>query len=181
MASYISSNDNRFYVAPEAAYGQVSMLSARSRIPAVKLTTKQQLEKANRKDKTGTRTFPGDPSGLRRVTTFGLSTYLTGRRLHRFNANPDTSCFHFRAWSDPWTGNQRERGHTVRLGDKGRSYGRNQCAIFGNASVKYGRQAHRELSTGNKSSEFEHLRLLGSSGDGCTAHTLRGGNQWSAH
>lgn len=78
MASYISSNDNRFYAAIEPAYGQVSAVSAQNRIPAVKLTTKQQIEKTHRKDKTGTRTFPGDPSGLRRTSTFSLSTYLTG-------------------------------------------------------------------------------------------------------
>ena len=78
MASFVSSNDNRFYVAIETAYGQVSGVSAQSRIPAVKLTARQQLEKPQRHDKTGTRTFPGDPSGLRRLTSFGLKTYLMG-------------------------------------------------------------------------------------------------------
>lgn len=78
MASYISSNDNRFYAAIEAAYGQVPAFPAQGRFPAVKLTTKQQNEKTSRKDKTGTRTFLGDPSGMRRTSTFSLSTYLTG-------------------------------------------------------------------------------------------------------
>ncbi len=78
MASYISSNDNRFYVAIETAYGQASSISAQNRISAVKLTTRHQKEKSNRKDKTGTRTFLGDPSGIRRTTSFALSTYLTG-------------------------------------------------------------------------------------------------------
>lgn len=78
MASYISSNDNRFYAAVEPAYGQASAISAQSRIPAVKLATKQQTEKTTRKDKTGTRTFLGNPSGLRRTSNFSLSTYLTG-------------------------------------------------------------------------------------------------------
>ena len=78
MASFVSSNDNRFYVALETAYGQVSAVSTRSRIPAVKLTTRQQTERAQRRDKTGTRTYPGDPKGLRRLTSFGMKTYLTG-------------------------------------------------------------------------------------------------------
>ena len=78
MASFVSSNDNRFYVALETAYGQVSAASTRSRIPAVKLTTRQQTEKAQRRDKTGTRTYPGDPKGLRRSTSFGMKTYLMG-------------------------------------------------------------------------------------------------------
>ena len=45
MASYISSNNNRFYVAVEPAYGQASAITAQNRIPAVKLATKQQTEK----------------------------------------------------------------------------------------------------------------------------------------
>lgn len=74
---YISSNDNRFYVALESSYGAVAAVTGRNRIPAVKLSAVQQLEKVTRKDKTGSRTFPGLPTGLRRKTTFDLSTYLT--------------------------------------------------------------------------------------------------------
>ncbi len=74
--AYISSNENRFYVALEQSYGQVSADSAFSRIPAVKLTVQQQREKMDRKDKTGSRTFPGYPLGGRRATTFTLSTYM---------------------------------------------------------------------------------------------------------
>ena len=37
MASYISSNANRFYAALESAYGQVAAITAASRIPALKL------------------------------------------------------------------------------------------------------------------------------------------------
>jgi len=75
--SYISSNDNRFYVAPEQAYGNAAAIAAGARIPAVKLTTKQQTVKAQRKDKTGSRTFLGNPSGLRKQTSFALRTYMT--------------------------------------------------------------------------------------------------------
>src|SRR6202167_431690 len=74
--SYILSNDNRFYVALESSYGVAATVSASNRIPAVKLTAKQQTEKVQRADKTGSRTFAGDPSGLRIQTSFGVTTYM---------------------------------------------------------------------------------------------------------
>ena len=74
--SYILSNDNRFYVALEQSYGAAAAITASNRIPAVKLTTKQQTEKVQRADKTGSRTFAGNPSGLRIQTSFGLKTYM---------------------------------------------------------------------------------------------------------
>jgi hypothetical protein len=77
MSVYISSNANRFYCSTENIYGQVSAIAQANRIPAVKLTAKQQLEITNRKDKTGSRTFAGLPPGGRRKTTFDLTTYLT--------------------------------------------------------------------------------------------------------
>src|ERR1039458_9983661 len=77
MASYISSNANRFYTALESAYGQVPTITAANRIPALKLTVRQQLEVTDRKDKTGSRTFTGLPAGGRRQTSFELRTLLT--------------------------------------------------------------------------------------------------------
>src|SRR5580658_8728436 len=77
MASYISSNANRFYTALESAYGQTPAITAANRIPALKLTVRQQLEVTERKDKTGSRTFTGLPAGGRRQTTFELRTLLT--------------------------------------------------------------------------------------------------------
>jgi len=77
MSVYISSNANRFYCSTEASYGQVPAITAVSRIPAVKLSTTQQLQVTTRKDKTGSRTFAGLPPGGRRKTTFDLTTYLT--------------------------------------------------------------------------------------------------------
>lgn len=77
MASYISSNANRFYTALEASYGNVGSITGSNRIPALKLAVKQQLEVANRKDKTGSRTFTGLPVGGRRRTSFDLETYMT--------------------------------------------------------------------------------------------------------
>jgi len=77
MASYISSNANRFYVGLESTYGQTPSITAQNRFPAVKLTAKNQLEKADRRDKTGSRTFVGIPAGLRRTTSFDVTTYMT--------------------------------------------------------------------------------------------------------
>jgi len=77
MASYISSNANRFYTELESSYGQAAVITGQSRFPAVKLACKNQLEKPSRKDKTGSRTFVGLPSGMRRQTTFELTTYMT--------------------------------------------------------------------------------------------------------
>ena len=77
MASYISSNANRFYAALESAYGSVAAIGASNRIPALKLTVQQQPVVTNRKDKTGSRTFPGLPAGGRRSTNFELQTYMT--------------------------------------------------------------------------------------------------------
>ena len=77
MSSYISSNANRFYVALESAYGSVGAITGANRIPALKLTVQQTLALADRKDKTGSRTFGGLPAGGRKQTSFELRTYLT--------------------------------------------------------------------------------------------------------
>ena len=77
MASYISSNANRFYTVLESAYGQAPAITAANRIPALKLAIRQQLEVTARKDKTGSRTFTGLPAGGRRQTSFELRTLLT--------------------------------------------------------------------------------------------------------
>ena len=77
MPSYILSNANRFYTALESAYGQVGAITAASRIPALKLAVQQQVETGARKDKTGSRTWPGMPPGGRKRTNFELRTYLT--------------------------------------------------------------------------------------------------------
>ena len=74
---YISSKANRFYTALESAFGQVAEATAGDRIPAVKLGIRQQMRTAERKDKTGSRTFVGLPPGGRRRTQFDLRTYMT--------------------------------------------------------------------------------------------------------
>jgi hypothetical protein len=55
----------------------VPAIAAQHRFPAVKLSAKQQAEVAERKDKTGSRTFGGVPPGVRRRTTFAVQTYMT--------------------------------------------------------------------------------------------------------
>ena len=45
--SYISSNNNRFYVALEQSYGSAATLAAGNRIPAVKLTANNELRRFN--------------------------------------------------------------------------------------------------------------------------------------
>jgi hypothetical protein len=77
MASYILSNANRFYAGLESNYGQTPAITAANRFPALKLTAKNQLETADRRDKTGSRTFVGIPAGLRRNSTFDVTTYMT--------------------------------------------------------------------------------------------------------
>jgi hypothetical protein len=78
MASYISSNENRFYTALEQTYGEAGAITAACRIPAVKLSVQRQQETPERKDKTGSRSYAGTPPGGRKRTSFELRTYLTG-------------------------------------------------------------------------------------------------------
>lgn len=74
--AYISSNANRWYVGKEASYGTAPAITAGNRIPAVKLTAQQQVTKTQRKDKTGSRTWAGNPQGMRRQTNFSLTSYM---------------------------------------------------------------------------------------------------------
>ena len=57
MSCYISSNNERVYVALESAYGIVPAITSANRIPLLKLTAKQVPEQTSRKDKTGTPDF----------------------------------------------------------------------------------------------------------------------------
>jgi hypothetical protein len=76
MSTYISSNQNRFYCGIEASYGITPSITATNRFSAVKLSARQELNLGARKDKTGSRTFPGAPAGARRKTSFETKTYL---------------------------------------------------------------------------------------------------------
>jgi hypothetical protein len=77
MSCYISSNNNRIYVALEETYGLVGAITAANRIPVVKLAARQVREQTGRRDKTGSRTFVGLPNGIRKNTSFQLNTFMT--------------------------------------------------------------------------------------------------------
>ncbi|MGA2185068.1 MAG: hypothetical protein ABSH47_18775 [Bryobacteraceae bacterium] len=77
MPSYVSSIENRCYVALETSYGIAASVGSGHRIPPVNLTATQKTERGQRRDKTGSRTFAGDAPGLRRTTQFELRTYLS--------------------------------------------------------------------------------------------------------
>jgi Phage tail tube protein len=77
MPSYVSSSENRCYVALETGYGIAASVGSGNRIPPVSLTATQKTERGQRRDKTGSRTFTGDAPGLRRTTQFELRTYLS--------------------------------------------------------------------------------------------------------
>ncbi|MEI9814973.1 MAG: hypothetical protein WDO18_21050 [Acidobacteriota bacterium] len=70
MSCYISSNNNRVFVALETTYGAVGAITGANRIPLLKLGAKQVPEHTGRRDKTGSRTFPGLPNRVRKDTTF---------------------------------------------------------------------------------------------------------------
>lgn len=73
---YISSNNNRLYAGVEPAYGTAAAITSANLIPAVSLKTTYRIQKPQRKDKTGTRTYTGDVSGSRSSTDFELTTYM---------------------------------------------------------------------------------------------------------
>lgn len=78
MACYISSNNNRFYVALEPAYGEVAAIGDARRFAGIQLRARQQAVQLDRRDKTGSRTFPGLPVGVKRQTSYQLRSYLSG-------------------------------------------------------------------------------------------------------
>src|SRR5690242_18278988 len=77
MSCYISSNNNRVYVALESVYGNVPAITEADRIPLVRLAARQALDRAERRDKTGSRTFAGLPNRVRKHTAFQLNTFMT--------------------------------------------------------------------------------------------------------
>ena len=112
MSCYVSSNDNRFYVAAESAYGNVPSIGAPNRVPAVRLRTRQAADRVQRRDKTGSRTFGGLPAGVRLKSSYELATYLT-------------------AWTDP----QQEPGYgplfKAALGGDGKLFGGGSASFNG--------------------------------------------------
>ncbi len=74
--AYTLSIANRWYVARENTYGQMATISSSNRVPAVKLTAQQERDKSQRKDKTGSRTWAGNPAGMRLQTSFDMTSYM---------------------------------------------------------------------------------------------------------
>jgi len=77
MSCYISSNNERVYAALESNFGMVPAITSANRIPLLKFTARQVPAQTSRKDKTGSRTFPGLPNTIRKTTTFGVNTLMT--------------------------------------------------------------------------------------------------------
>ena len=77
MSCYISSNNNRLYVALESNYGEIGSITEANRIPAVGLDARQTPDRVARRDKTGSRTFVGLPNRIRKNTSFRLNTFMT--------------------------------------------------------------------------------------------------------
>ena len=86
MACYISSNQNRFYAALESGFGTVVAATADNRIPAIQLGVQHETVQGPRRDKTGSRTRGGIPSGARTRTQYQLGTYMTN--WGNINAEP---------------------------------------------------------------------------------------------
>jgi len=76
MANYISSNQNRFYIAIEPSYGSAAAVSAANRFNSLGLHVRQAQEQTVRRDKTGSRTSLAPPAVARKATEFSLATYL---------------------------------------------------------------------------------------------------------
>jgi hypothetical protein len=77
VPNYISSNANRFYTVIETAFGTAAAIDATNRMPAVQLQAHQATQISRRQDKTGTRTYLGEPANPRRNTAFEVKTYLS--------------------------------------------------------------------------------------------------------
>lgn len=86
MACYISSNQNRFYATLESNFGTIVEATAENRIPAIRLGIQHETVQGPRRDKTGTRTRAGIPSGARTRTQYQLGTYMTN--WSNINAEP---------------------------------------------------------------------------------------------
>lgn len=86
MACYISSNQNRFYATLESNFGAVVAATAGNRIPAIRLGIQHETTQGPRRDKTGSRTRGGIPTGARTRTQYQLGTYMTN--WGNINAEP---------------------------------------------------------------------------------------------
>ncbi len=60
----------------ESGYGSIPAITAGNRIPAVSMTAQVTRAKSQRKDKTGSRSWPGVPQGLRTTTSYDMKSYM---------------------------------------------------------------------------------------------------------
>src|SRR5579871_211294 len=198
MASYISSNANRFYTAIESSYGQVPAITALNRVPALKLAIQQQLDAKDRKDKTGSRTFAWQKADQLRTTDvfnelgqdgFGPRIWTSGTGCAgRYAA---TLCRRHRGIvHEYWpTGIQRvtrvERGagglvrvrrDSLCCGDRGCEQRPIECAVHDRSRNGLQCDGSGYVWSGNRIAEREYLRLLGPDEFGAKA-VMRGGRR----
>jgi hypothetical protein len=139
MPSYISSNNNRLYVGVEPAYGNAAAAEQLSRIPAVSLKAKHQREELRRRDKTGSRTYFGLPSSLKRETTFELRSYMTG-------------------WTDPMKTPAHGALFEAALGRTGKPF--TGCAISGASGVSISAAVPHGLEPGQAVAYAGEIRFV---------------------
>ena len=72
----VLATQNRFYAAREPSYGKAAAVGAENRLAGLSLDVRQEFDTPRRRDKTGSRTWQGPPSGRRKRTEFSLTTYL---------------------------------------------------------------------------------------------------------
>ncbi len=74
--SYVSTNLNRFYVVLESSYGVVPAIGPDNAFRALSAELELVQQYLERRDKSGSRTFPGVVSGGRRQARFEVEAYL---------------------------------------------------------------------------------------------------------
>jgi hypothetical protein len=76
MANYIWSDANRFYVATETVYGIPAPVAASNRLATVHMQCHQSVQNTGRRDKTGSRTYPGSSATATHFSSFEVSAKL---------------------------------------------------------------------------------------------------------
>lgn len=76
MASYVSSGNNRFYVALEQGFGNAGSITANQRIAATSLQVREDVVYPERRDKTGSRTQSHVSGPLRKSVQYALRSYF---------------------------------------------------------------------------------------------------------
>ncbi len=77
MSCFIASNQNRVYGALESAFGTAAAVTGANRLPLSAFRLRERKFVGVRRDKTGSRTYPGVPTSGRESVAVQLSCYLT--------------------------------------------------------------------------------------------------------